>query len=253
MTGQDAAGDPMMLETIRFDDRGLVPAVVQDSATGEVLMLAYMNADSMARTLQTGETWFWSRSREELWNKGATSGNRQRVVEMRMDCDGDALVVRVEPDGPACHTGERTCFHKPIAGEAPRPPERAVSAPKAKPLAAPALALVDMSSMELGIQLNHLYTLIQRREAERPEGSYTTYLFNSGLDKILKKLGEEATETVIAAKNGSPKEMVAEISDLLYHLLVLMVERGIELKDVCGELSARAGRAADPKRAGREA
>lgn len=238
-----------MLETIRFDEQGLVPAVVQDSTTGEVLMVAYMNADSMARTLQTGETWFWNRSRGELWNKGATSGNRQRVVEMRMDCDADALVVRVEVDGPACHTGERSCFHRPLVGEVPRPP---ALAPIAAERQESSLALVDLSSMELGIQLNDLYMLIQHREAERPEGSYTTYLFNAGLDKILKKLGEEATETVIAAKNGTPREMVSEISDLLYHLLVLMVERGIELRDVCGELSARAGRAADPKYAARE-
>ena len=237
----------MMLETIRFDDDGLVPAVVQDSTTGEVLMMAYMNADSMAKTLQTGETWFWSRSRAELWNKGATSGNRQRVVEMRMDCDGDALVVKVEAAGPACHTGERSCFHRAIAGEPPRPAGAAPAEP-----AEPTLKVVDMSSMELGIQLNDLFTLIQHREAERPDGSYTTYLFNAGLDKILKKVGEEATETVIAAKNGAPREMVMELSDLFYHLLVLMVERGIELKDVCGELSVRAGRAADAKYAARE-
>jgi phosphoribosyl-ATP pyrophosphohydrolase/phosphoribosyl-AMP cyclohydrolase len=232
---------------IQFDEQGLVPAIVQDSATGDVLMLAYMNAESMARTLQTGETWFWSRSRGELWNKGATSGNRQRVVELRLDCDGDAVIVRVEPSGPACHTGERSCFFRPLAGEAPGTERPASPVVDSKPLREPALALVDMSSMELGIVLNNLYTLIRRREAELPEGSYTTYLFKSGIDKILKKIGEEATETVIAAKNASRKELVSEISDLLYHLLVLMVARGVGVDDICRELAERAGRPADPK------
>ena len=229
----------MDIEKIQFDERGLVPAVVQDHVTGEVLMLAYMNAESLARTLQTGETWFWSRSREELWNKGASSGKRQRVVELRLDCDGDSVIVRVEPAGPACHTGERSCFFRPLVGASPEPaPPRAPE---------PQLSVVDMSSMELGILLHDLFTFIKLREAERPEKSYTSYLFNSGLDKILKKVGEEATETVIAAKNGSPRELTNEMADLLYHLLVLMVERGLGLHEVCRELAARAGRPANPK------
>jgi phosphoribosyl-ATP pyrophosphohydrolase/phosphoribosyl-AMP cyclohydrolase len=236
----------MELEKIEFDERGLVPAVVQDGTTGEVLMLAYMNAESLARTLQTGETWFWSRSREELWHKGETSGNRQRVVELRLDCDGDAIIVRVEPEGPACHTGERSCFFRPLAGAPPAPPEEPKIVPPAKK-PEPTLSVVDMNSMELGILLNDLYTLIRLREAERPENSYTSYLFNSGLDKILKKVGEEATETVIAAKNGSARELTTEMADLLYHLLVLMVERGLGLQDVCRVLAERAGRPADPK------
>lgn len=229
----------MDIEKIQFDERGLAPAVVQDHATGEVLMLAYMNAESLARTLQTGETWFWSRSRESLWHKGASSGNRQRVVELRLDCDGDSVIVRVEPAGPACHTGERSCFFQPLAGAPlePAPPR----APE------PQLSVVDMSSMELGILLHDLFTFIKLREAERPEKSYTSYLFNSGLDKILKKVGEEATETIIAAKNGSPRELTNEMADLLYHLLVLMVDRGLGLHDVCRELAARAGRPANPK------
>jgi phosphoribosyl-ATP pyrophosphohydrolase/phosphoribosyl-AMP cyclohydrolase len=237
----------MELEKIEFDERGLVPAVVQDHATGEILMLAYMNAESLARTLQTGETWFWSRSRGELWHKGATSGNRQRVVELRLDCDGDSIVVRVEAEGPACHTGERSCFFRPLAGAPPEPPrDRRVVGPKA-PAPEPQLSVVDVHSMELGILLNDLYTLIKLREAERPEKSYTTYLFNSGLDKILKKIGEEATETVIAAKNGSARELTSELADLFYHLLVLMVERGLGLQDICRELADRAGKSADPK------
>jgi phosphoribosyl-ATP pyrophosphohydrolase/phosphoribosyl-AMP cyclohydrolase len=231
-----------MLEKIQFDDEGLVPAVVQDSATGEVLMLAHMNAESLARTLQTGETWFWSRSRQGLWHKGAVSGNRQRVVELRLDCDGDAIIVRVEPTGPACHTGEKSCFFQPLAGEAPGASQREN---RARP--EPSVSVVGMDSMELGILLNNLYMLIRVRQAERPEGSYTTYLFNSGLDKILKKLGEEAAETIIAAKNGSQKEMASEIADLLYHLLVLMVERGIGIKEIYRELSERLGRPADVK------
>jgi phosphoribosyl-ATP pyrophosphohydrolase/phosphoribosyl-AMP cyclohydrolase len=237
----------MELEKIHFDERGLVPAVVQDHETGEILMLAYMNAESLARTLQTGETWFWSRSREELWHKGATSGNKQKVVELRLDCDGDSIVVRVAAEGPACHTGERSCFFQPLAGAPPAAPsEGRVVAPKAAP-PEPQLSVVDRRSMELGILLNDLYTLIKLREAERPEKSYTTYLFNSGLDKILKKIGEEATETVIAAKNGSARELTSEMADLLYHMLVLMVERGLGLQDICRELAGRAGRPADPK------
>jgi phosphoribosyl-ATP pyrophosphohydrolase/phosphoribosyl-AMP cyclohydrolase len=227
----------MEIEKIQFDERGLVPAVVQHHATGEVLMLAYMNAECLARTLQTGETWIWSRAREEMAAAGATAGARQRVVELRLDCDADSVIVRVEPDGPACHTGEQSCFFRPLVEAAPgiaRPPR----APE------PQLSVVDMSSMELGILLHDLHTLIKLREAERPEGSYTTYLFNSGLDKILKKVGEEATETVIAAKNGSSRELTSELADLLYHLLVLMVERGLGLHDICRELADRAGRPA---------
>ena len=212
--------------------------------------MAYMNEEALSRTRATGETWFWSRSREELWHKGATSGNLQRVVELRLDCDGDSIVVRVEAAGPACHTGERSCFFRPLAGAPPAPPappaEGRVVAPK--PAAPePQLSVVDMRSMELGILLNDLYTLIKLREAERPEKSYTTYLFNSGLDKILKKIGEEATETVIAAKNGSPRELTSEMADLLYHMLVLMVERGLGLQDICRELADRAGRPAASK------
>jgi phosphoribosyl-AMP cyclohydrolase / phosphoribosyl-ATP pyrophosphohydrolase len=234
----------MELEKIEFDERGLVPAVVQDHETGEILMLAYMNAESLARTLQTGEAWFWDRSRDALWHKGETSGNGQQVVDLRLDCDGASVVVRVRAGEPACHTGERSCFSRPLAGA---PPARVVASPR-PPATEPQLAVVDMKSMELGILLHDLYTLIRLREAERPEKSYTTYLFNSGLDKILKKIGEEATETVIAAKNGSTRELTSEMADLLYHLLVLMVERGLGLDDICRELAERAGKTADPKR-----
>ena len=194
-------------KNVRFDPDGLVPAVVQDARTREVLTLAYMNRESLARTLETGETWFWSRSRNELWHKGATSGNTQRVVSLTADCDNDAIVVLVEPAGPACHTGARSCFEVPEAAPA-------------------------------GL-LNELYELIKSRQQERPQGSYTTYLFDKGLDKILKKVGEESAETIIAAKNDDPQQLVAETADLLYHLLVMLVARGVDLDEVRNELAQR--------------
>ncbi len=235
-----------MITDIKFDDRGLIPAIVQDARTRDVLTLAYMNAESLSLTIQTGETWFFSRSRQELWHKGATSGNTQRVVDIALDCDGDALIVRVEPAGPACHTGANTCFHNEIPVD-PRPTDDSRS-PKADPgrVVPPRLGLVNIGAMEFGIVLDTLYALIADRKRERPEGSYTTYLFNSGLDKILKKVGEEATETVIAAKNGSHPEMVAELSDLFYHLLVLMVDRDVALADIQLELEKRAGKTREP-------
>ncbi len=204
-------------EAIKFDEHGLVPCVVQDARTGEVLTLAYMNAESLRRTLAEGETWFWSRSRAELWHKGATSGNTQRVVEVRADCDGDALVVRVEPAGPACHTGARSCFQPDAdaADASPQPP------------------------IDLGSRLHQLYALIAARRVERPAGSYTTYLFDAGLDKILKKIGEESAETIIAAKNEDVNALVSEASDLIYHLLVLLVERGVALDSINDELARR--------------
>jgi phosphoribosyl-ATP pyrophosphohydrolase/phosphoribosyl-AMP cyclohydrolase len=236
-----------MIQDPKFDEHGLIPAVVQDDQTGEVLTVAYMNAESLAKTLQTGETWFWSRSRQELWHKGATSGNTQKVVDVRLDCDNDALLVRVIPNGPACHTGERSCF---FASAEPQPAVAPVAAEEPKRIEAapaPGLSLVNVSAMNLGILLQDLYKLIQERKDQRPEGSYTTYLFDSGLDKILKKVGEEASETIIAAKNEDRKQLSGEISDLLYHLLVLMVERKVSLEDILGELDKRAGKPANPK------
>jgi phosphoribosyl-ATP pyrophosphohydrolase/phosphoribosyl-AMP cyclohydrolase len=207
------------IDDLKFDERGLVPAVVQDAHTREVLMLAYMNAESLQRTLETGETWFWSRSRAQLWHKGETSGNTQRVVDLVLDCDGDALVVGVEPAGPACHTRQTSCFHNVIH----------TSGASKKPIG------------DLGEVLSTLYALVETRKHERPEGSYTTYLFDQGLDKILKKLGEESSETIIAAKNDDPGALTRESCDLLYHLVVLLVERGIALADVRDELVRRRG------------
>ena len=215
----------MTIDDVKFDERGLVPAIVQDAHTHSVLMLAYMNAESLRRTLETGETWFWSRSRAELWHKGETSGHIQRVVDAFVDCDGDALVVRVEPAGPACHTGQESCFHNLIQGADHKTEEAEESA---------VAGLGD-----LGGVLNSLYALVETRKRERPEGSYTTYLFEQGLDKILKKLGEEASETIIAAKNDHRGALTKESCDLLYHLIVLLVERGVALTDVSDELARR--------------
>ena len=197
------------LNEIRFDERGLVPAIVQDAATREVLTLAYMNRESLARTLETNQTWFWSRSRNELWHKGETSGNTQEVVNLALDCDADAIIVLVKPAGPACHTGAVSCFD------------------------------TGRQSPALGVLLDELYELIQSRERERPAGSYTTYLFAEGLDKILKKVGEESAETIIAAKNDDDARLTSETADLVYHLLVLLVARGVSLNDIAQELALR--------------
>jgi phosphoribosyl-ATP pyrophosphohydrolase/phosphoribosyl-AMP cyclohydrolase len=198
-------------DEIRFDERGLVPAIVQNAATREVLTLAYMNRESLQRTIETKQTWFWSRSRNELWHKGATSGNTQEVVSLALDCDRDAIIVLVNPAGPACHTGAFSCFD------------------------------VGTRRDDLGPLLDHLYELIQSRERERPDGSYTTYLFEEGLDKILKKLGEESAETIIAAKNDDDERLTAEVSELVYHLLVVLVARGVSLSQVAAELGKRRG------------
>lgn len=198
----------MNLDDLKFDERGLIPAIVQDARTREVLTLAYMNRESLTRTIETRQTWFWSRSRNELWHKGETSGNTQQVVELVADCDGDAIVVLVNPAGPACHTGARSCFGLE-------------------------------QSEDLGDLLDQLYELIASRERERPEGSYTTYLFDQGIDKILKKVGEESAETIIAAKNQDREPLAAEVSDLIYHLLVLLVARGVSLDEVRDELARR--------------
>jgi phosphoribosyl-ATP pyrophosphohydrolase/phosphoribosyl-AMP cyclohydrolase len=201
------------LQTLRFDEKGLIPAIVQDANTSQVLMMAYMNKESLEKTLETGTTWFFSRSRQALWNKGATSGNVQQVVSIQVDCDEDTLLVRVLPAGPSCHTGEVSCFYRPLVGEA---------FIFAKP---------DM--------LHTLYGIVAHRKTHPKEGSYTQYLFDKGVDKILKKVGEEAAETIIAAKNASKEELVYETSDLLYHLMVLLVEQGVTLEDILLELEQR--------------
>ncbi len=199
------------IEELKFDEKGLIPAIVVDAVTKRVLTLAYMNKESLAISMEKGLTCFWSRSRNELWLKGDTSGNYQHIVSITADCDKDALVVVVEKDGPACHLGTDSCFENPVwASE----------------------SLSEFS-------LEGLMDLLKGRKATMPEGSYTTYLFQKGLDKILKKIGEECTEVIIAAKAEDKKETIYEIADLAYHAMVLMVENGISLEDIHRELASR--------------
>jgi phosphoribosyl-ATP pyrophosphohydrolase/phosphoribosyl-AMP cyclohydrolase len=203
---------------LTWNEKGLIPAIVQHASTGQVLMLAYMNEESLRRTLDTGETWFWSRSRGELWHKGATSGNRQRVVEIRADCDADTLLVRVHPVGPACHTGEQSCFYRHL--------------PEGDPAGAP-----PISSQVLP----HLEGIIHDRKANPRPGSYTCELLDAGLPRILKKVGEEAVEILIAGQSESDERLVSEVADLVYHTLVLLVARNLSWSDVEAELADRFG------------
>lgn len=196
---------------LKFDEKGLIPAVVQDYYTKQVLTLAYMNEESLKITMDEGYTCFWSRSRQELWRKGETSGNRQKVVNITADCDGDALVIEVKKDGPACHTGAESCFFNDIY----------------------------MAEDETPFSVEALYEMIKGRKTEPKEGSYTTYLFEKGMDKILKKVGEECTEVIIGAAKGDKEEATYEIADLAYHIMVMMVEQGITTKDVTAELAKR--------------
>lgn len=198
-----------------YDERGLVPAVIQDADTGQVLMLAYMNKAAFQKTLESGQTHFWSRSRQELWHKGATSGNIQHVVDIHLDCDQDAVLVRVRPAGPACHTGQVSCFHNPLP---------------AVPLAEP---------LEDSMTLDELYKIIcDRRDHPAPE-SYTARLFSQGEDEILKKVGEEAMEIILAAKGQGNQRLTEEIADLTYHLLVLMAAHNLTPEDIRQELGLR--------------
>jgi phosphoribosyl-ATP pyrophosphohydrolase/phosphoribosyl-AMP cyclohydrolase len=224
---------------LKFDERGLLPAVVQDARTREVLTVAYVSEESLRRTLEEGETWFYSRSRGELWHKGATSGNTQRVRAVVADCDSDAVVILAESAGPACHTGARTCFHKEIEGAPAAAGTEGADGGGADGVRGDdASAAADAGG--LGAALEDLHAVVEGRRRERPEGSYTTYLFGQGLDKILKKVGEESAETIIAAKNEDRAALVGEVSDLLYHLTVLLVERGVSPGEVSSELRRRA-------------
>ena len=199
------------IDELKFDEKGLIPAIVVDAVSKQVLTLAYMNRESLKITMEKGLTCFFSRSRQELWLKGETSGNYQHVVSITADCDKDALTVVVEPDGPACHLGTKSCFTNPV-----------------------------YESEELhDFSLESLMTLIEGRKTEKKEGSYTTYLFEKGIDKILKKVGEENTEVIIAAKADDKKETIYEIADLTYHVMVLMIQMGISLEDIHRELASR--------------
>ena len=199
------------INELKFDAHGLIPAVVVDAASKKVLTLAYMNRESLDISMKEGRTCFWSRSRQELWRKGETSGSVQRIVDITADCDRDALVVTVNKAGPACHLGTDSCFNDMVfEGGEPAP-----------------------------FSVEGLYALLQGRKDAMPEGSYTTYLFQKGIDKILKKVGEECTEVIIGGKAGDKAETVYEIADLMYHVMVLMVEMGISVEDVRDELASR--------------
>ncbi len=198
------------IEKLKFDDKGLIPAIVVDDKTGDVLTLAYMNKESLKISLEKKLTCFWSRSRQELWLKGETSGNYQHIVSITADCDMDALTVRVKKDGPACHTGEESCFFNEV-----------------------------MKREEPKFSVQGLFDMLQGRKSNPKEGSYTTYLFEKGIDKILKKVGEESTEVIIGGKANDKAETVYEIADLMYHVMVLMVEMGISVDDIMTELASR--------------
>lgn len=197
------------IEDLKFDENGLIPAIVVDAESKKVLTLAYMNRESLAISIKEKKTCFWSRSRQELWRKGETSGNYQHIVNIVADCDMDALTVTVVKDGPACHTGTDSCFTNLVFGE------------------------------EENFSVQTLYEMLEGRKRELPEGSYTTYLFEKGLDKILKKIGEESTEVIIAAKGNDKPETIYEVADLTYHIMVMMVEMGIRLEDIKKELASR--------------
>lgn len=199
------------IDELKFDAQGLIPAIVADAQSGRVLTLAYMNRESLEISMKEGRTCFWSRSRQELWRKGETSGNVQHIADITADCDRDALVVTVNKEGPACHLGTDSCFNDKVF-------ESGQPAP---------------------FSVDGLYALLQSRKADMPEGSYTTYLFQKGIDKILKKVGEECTEVIIAGKANDKAETVYEIADLMYHVMVLMVEMGISTEDVTAELASR--------------
>jgi phosphoribosyl-ATP pyrophosphohydrolase/phosphoribosyl-AMP cyclohydrolase len=203
-------------QQLRFDENGLIPAVVQDAESGRVLMVAFMNRQAFDKTLETSEAHFWSRSRKELWRKGATSGNVMKVLEIKADCDDDCLLLKVEPAGPACHTGRESCFYETVFQES-----------------------TEESRDSLAGTLAELRDVIRRRKEQRPEGSYTAKLFDGGLDRITKKVGEEAVEVVIAGKNRDAGELVRESADLLYHLLVLWEEMEVDSSTVASELHRR--------------
>lgn len=202
-------------EELKFDEKGLIPAIIQDFKTKEVLMMAYMNKESLAKTIESGQTWFYSRSRQQLWHKGETSGHFQLVQEISYDCDADTLLIKVAQLGAACHTGKKSCFHNPVLK-------------------------VEQEIAEASPEiLRTLYDLILDRKANMPEGAYTTYLFTKGLDKILKKVGEESAEVIIGAKNRDKGEVTYEVADLFYHVLVLLAEQDVTPEDIYQELSKR--------------
>jgi phosphoribosyl-ATP pyrophosphohydrolase/phosphoribosyl-AMP cyclohydrolase len=233
---------------LKFDQQGLIPAILQDADTREVLMVAYMNEEAVRRTVESGDAWFWSRSRQELWHKGATSGNYQRVERIQVDCDGDAILVDVRPDGPACHTGAVSCFFQSVedamANGNAAPEESAMpdghagsdENATATPGAIGGAATATLSGTGV---VEELAAVIAQRHRDQPEGSYVAGLLKAGIDRVAKKVGEEAAETIIAAKNGAHDEIVWEVADLWFHSLVLLEATGVPVQDVWAELERR--------------
>ncbi len=203
------------MDSLKYDEKGLIPAIIQDYSSKEVLMLGYMNGESLKRTVETKRTWFFSRSRQKLWNKGETSGNFQVVKGIKYDCDQDTLLIAVKPVGPTCHTGQNSCFYSSI------------------------LEADETKNVEVSKVFDLLYERILNRKEEPVEGSYTKYLFEKGIDKILKKVGEETSEVIIASKNDDKEEIVYEVSDLIYHLLVLLADRNVTIEEIREELYKR--------------
>lgn len=239
----DREKDSLTIDDLKFDDAGLIPVVVQQHDTLEVLMVAYMNREAIAKTLQTGRTWFWSRSRQEYWMKGESSGHVQAVKKVLYDCDADCLLVLVDQTGVACHTGARTCFYRSLelSNESTsaqlsetQPFERQSSEPQL-----PETQPFKPHSSDIGEVLCELYSVLEQRKQSMPEGSYTAKLLQDHEDKLLKKIGEEATEVVMAAKDGDIERLRYEIGDLVYHLLVVMLRAGLTLEDVAAELAER--------------
>ncbi len=204
----------MNIDKLKFDNSGLIPVIIQDNVSDKVLMMAYMNRQSLEKTIETGFTWFYSRSRKKLWNKGETSGNTQQVKQISYDCDEDCLLIKVEQKGSACHTGKASCFHRILTG-------------------------AEEKKTNIEQILNEVYQVIKDRQTNRPEGSYTSYLFNEGQDKILKKVGEEAAEIIISSKNNAPKEVIYESADFIYHLLVLFAYHNLTIDELTLELEKR--------------
>jgi phosphoribosyl-ATP pyrophosphohydrolase/phosphoribosyl-AMP cyclohydrolase len=242
--------DNQLIDELKFDDKGLIPAVVQDYSSNDVLMVAYMNKESLKKTLDTGIAHYWSRSRGKLWKKGETSGHFQYVKSINIDCDGDTLLLKVVQQGVACHTGNYTCFYRKLATglnkklnsglETNETKDEINNKPVNKAINDNEVNNINGEDVNQGAEiLKELYYVISDRKANPKEGSYTNYLFEKGLDKILKKVGEEASEVIIAAKNRSLEELRYEISDLVYHTLVLMVEQGLKPIDIYEELRGR--------------
>lgn len=224
-----------LLNELKFDDRGLIPVVTQDCRTDEVLMVAYMNREALNKTLETGKVHYWSRSRNKLWLKGETSGHFQQVRSISIDCDGDSLLVKAEQKGAACHTGHHSCFYRKLDAEAQISENSSIN----EEVTAQAKDVTSNGDEDLSNVIEEVFKVVLDRKNNPKEGSYTNYLFDKGIDKILKKIGEEASEVIIASKNMDNKDIKAEISDLFYHIFVLMVERGMNLDDIYSELKGR--------------